>query len=273
MKPIQSESHVAGNAPLGKGTYRLVLREPAVAERVRPGQFVMLRSLHPGFPLMNRPFSVHNTQKSRKGEWRDLEILYRVVGRGTELLSRLTSGDKVLVLGPFGNGFSVGGRWDTAVLVAGGMGIAPFPLLVKKLRERKGTKRMILLYGVKRGAERIPLNVFACRGMETITAGEDGSGDFKGLVTDRLENVLRERELKGRRTRMFACGPDAMLARAGAEAAKFDIPCQVALEAGMACGFGVCLACVRRMRGEGGAPVYKRVCKDGPVFEAAEVLF
>lgn len=273
LKPLRIESSVIENPPVAAGIYKLSLAGSPAWRRAQPGQFVMLRSLQPGFPILNRPFSIHdillNSQRTVKG----IEILYKVVGRGTELLSRLNPGERVIIVGPLGQGFSLRGGWNAALLVAGGIGLAPFPLLMRKLAEKKSLRRVFLLFGVKRLQEMVPVERFSRKRVAIRLASEEGGLDFHGTVTGLLKDFLQEGVLKNLRTRIFACGPESMLADVSRIAGEAGIPCQVSLEAAMGCGFGVCLSCVHEMRDKEKGVCYKKVCLEGPVFKGDEVIF
>jgi dihydroorotate dehydrogenase electron transfer subunit len=193
-----------------------------------------------------------------------IEVLYRRIGRGTEMLSRKTNGETLDVLGPLGRGFDLGGTFRTALIVAGGLGIAPVLLLIDRLIKRG--KRVLLLWGVRKAAEITVLETLPKRGVRIHLATEDGSEGFRGRVTDLLGKFLPESGSLAS-PRGFACGPMPMLRTLQPVALNTGFGWQASLEERMACGVGVCQGCMVRLRGLG----YKTVCADGPVFNLMEL--
>lgn len=246
----------------------MTLEAPGIARAARPGQFVMLQ-VHGGRdPLLRRPMSVCRAPGASR---RRVEILYKVVGEGTRRLSRQPVGVRLAALGPLGNGFRLpagrrGGEEPPPLLVAGGVGIAIFPFLAEALRARGA--RPLLLYGARTSRDLVGLDLFRSRGVDVRLATEDGSRGTKGFVTALLEPLLGG---AGPRPAIFACGPTPMLRAVGALALERGAPCQLALESQMPCGIGVCLGCVVACPGDASGPIYRRVCTEGPVFEAGEV--
>ena len=220
----------------------------------RPGQFVMVRGAWGAHPVLGRAFSL--VEVGEVGA-----VLVCAVGDGTRRLVALRPGDALSVLGPLGHGFDAPAPGRTAVLVAGGVGVAPIAFLAETLAAG-GTKPSIL-FGA-RTADDLPLADRLAAAGDLCVTTEDGSAGERGLVTGPLERLLAARS----DAQIFACGPERMLeAVAGLAAAAFT-PCQVALESPMACGMGTCKGCaVLAANGS-----YKYVCSDGPVFEAAEIF-
>lgn len=200
-------------------------------------------------PLLPRPFSVHDSD----GVY--IKLLYHLKGKGTRSLSQLEKGMMVDVIGPLGHGFTPrsGGR---ALMVAGGLGIAPMPLLAKKLRSIG--MHPILLYGCRSQA-----HLVAARGIRGLVSTEDGSCGRRGKVTDLLDEQLR-REGTGC---VYACGPWPMLKQVSLMCRNYGMPCQVSLEARMACGVGACQGCAVKAAVGG----YLHVCSDGPVFDSCRI--
>jgi len=257
--PIVFNHHLAGES------YTLGFQCPEIAAAAAPGAFVMMREVQPRGYLLNRPFSIGNVDDDT------IEITYDAVGRATRAFAELDKGDELDVFGPLGRGFTV--RTDAAVnlLVAGGIGIAPFPLLAIELARRKHDARTILLAGY-RSADRVILEDFFDEiAVEYKVATDDGSRGFRGLVTELLEHELDDH--RNAKVAVYACGPAPMLKRVAAIAAERDLFCEVSLEQQMACGVGACLVCACKTRTPDGGDAYKMVCKDGPVFNAREVVF
>ncbi|CAO0819889.1 dihydroorotate dehydrogenase electron transfer subunit [Desulfarculales bacterium] len=254
---------VRRNQKLGQGFYGLVLRAPAIAAAARPGQFVMLRVSHGLDPLLARPFSIHGVE----GE--NLFILYRVVGKGSKLLSLVRPGNKSLSLwGSLGKGFDL--ALQRPVLVAGGIGMAPLVFAAKELAQAGRRAPFLLGLPSVQGLEGLirPLQAADAAGQIALgLASEDGSPSTRqGLVTLLLGEALESEESQ-RCDGVLACGPMPMLKAVAGICAKRGVSCQVSLEAPMACGLGACLGCVIPAAGGG----YLRACQEGPVMDAAAV--
>jgi dihydroorotate dehydrogenase electron transfer subunit len=148
------------------------------------------------------------------------------------------------------------------------MGIAPLFYLINSLLTKKfNPEKITLFFGVKRKNEYLLINEIVSTGIRLHLATEDGSSGFKGMITELFIQELKSKRLKTRRTKFYACGPNPMLKRISKISREFNLDCQVSLENHMPCGIGACMGCVVRTS-EG----YKRVCKDGPVFDAREVI-
>ncbi len=245
---------------------------PQISRQARPGQFVHLRCLDNIEPLLRRPISFHRFNGN------SFTILYRKVGRGTNLLTKKQKGDRIDALGPLGNGFKMIGRTKDerrgTILVAGGMGVAPLLALAEKLYEGRRAKgeghrenNMLVLLGAKTKKEVLCEKDFRSLGAEVQVATDDGSLGYKGLVSGLLERTLRRRKDEGRGT-ICACGPRPMLEKVARMAAKRRIDAYASLEENMACGVGACLGCAVRTKNG-----YRRVCKDGPVFNLKDIIW
>jgi dihydroorotate dehydrogenase electron transfer subunit len=264
--------------------FLLTLAAPAIARAARPGQFVMLQVRDGLDPLLRRPMSLCRVLPGRRGL---VQILYKVVGEGTRQLSRQPPGTMLRTLGPLGHGFALprratgprGGRRrgssrptgpaTTPVLIAGGIGIAIFPLLAEALLRRR--LRPTLLFGGRTRRDLVGLDLFRRRSVPVRVATEDGSAGTRGFVTRLLEPLLQEAAAGRRRIELYVCGPTPMLRAVADLARPAGLSCQLALESHMPCGIGVCLGCVVRCRDEDGGAPFRRVCTEGPVFEAARV--
>lgn len=235
--------------------YRIRIASEHISRDAQPGQFVLLR-VSPGLdPLLRRPFSLHEKDEE------SFELLYKVAGKGTSILSGRRCGEVIDTIGPLGKGFSpVDGE---ALLAAGGMGIAPLLFLARSLTE--DGKKVVLVYGAKTGALLIDCTRFEDTGVSVKLTTEDGSRGFTGTCVELLGSELSESEYSG----VYACGPSAMLRQVSQLCKEHGVPsCQVSVEEKMACGVGACLGCSVG-NNHGG---YLTVCKDGPVFEASEIL-
>lgn len=263
---------VEAQTELGAGYYLIRLRCPEIAGETRAGQFIMVGARDIDTMLIRRPFSVARLVHDPATHLPvALEMLYRVVGRGTNYLSHLRVGNELAILGPLGRGFWLPAEEDGAELiaVAGGIGSAIFPLLLQQLGPQ--AQKTTLCFGGRTAADLVLVEWFGEHCGELITATEDGSAGHHGLVTAVLEQRL-SRSGSGPKL-VMACGPRPMLRRVAEMCLAQDIPCQLALEETMACGFGVCLGCVVPKRHPADEfDSFVRVCTEGPVFDAREVL-
>lgn len=255
------ESKILYNDRLAEGYFRLGLSWKT--PEVKAGHFVMLRLSDGMDPLLRRPFGVFRVigAKGKSTRGTGIELLYRVVGRGTSILSARRPGETLGILGPLGNGFPAPQKGRKVVMVTGGMGIVPLYLLAQRLPE--GT----LLFGARSKKESFLLDEFRELGMKIKTATEDGSAGARGFVTALLEKELSPD------TVVYACGPVGMLKAVSHLCLDAGVQCFVSLERSMACGIGVCLGCaVRTINHEARENRnYKMVCSDGPVFDGKDV--
>ncbi|HEY6873505.1 MAG TPA: dihydroorotate dehydrogenase electron transfer subunit [Geobacteraceae bacterium] len=268
---MQFKSMVIANNEVSPGYYRMRLTAPGEMLSSRPGQFVMVKVRDAIDPLLRRPFGIFDlgiapAEFSGGAEQPYLEMLYRVVGKGTAALAALHHGDHLDILAPLGQGFDPGNPAEEKILVGGGVGLAPLFYLAKELVAKS---RVRLFIGGKTKEDILCVTEFERLGVETYVATDDGTLGAGGLVTDVMERHLAEES--GKKT-IFACGPMPMLRAVAEIAGRSSIPCQVSLEAYMACGMGACLGCVVKGRDHGeNRPDYRCVCKDGPVFDFREL--
>jgi dihydroorotate dehydrogenase electron transfer subunit len=258
---------VLRNIDLDPAHFLLEFSAPTMVASMRPAQFFMI-GIPGGETLLRRPYSVCGLPGTfGDGPADAAQVLYKVVGRGTALLAALKGGAALDVLGPLGNGFEPLDAGATrAVLVAGGIGAAPFPALVAALGPTT-TPRMF--YGA-RAAGDLPLADWFGARTELTLATEDGSAGVRGRVTEPLDAFLRAAD--PRSLHVYACGPEPMLRVVARLAALHGVRTDLALEAHMACGFGVCLGCVVPTR-HGAELRYERVCVEGPVRRAEELAW
>jgi dihydroorotate dehydrogenase electron transfer subunit len=264
--------------------YKMRIRCPAIACKAKPGQFVMVRVTEAFDPLLRRPLSIHrvcsgqDTAKTKKSP-ACIELLYRSVGKGTYILSKKQKGDSIDLTGPLGNGFSIDNNLQTAVLVAGGIGVAPLLSLAQKLKGSRGTNpvktTLMALLGGKTSADILCRTDLRKLGAKVAVSTEDGSSGTKGLVTDLLTGFFEELSPVNRKGLcLYGCGPLPMLRALAEFADRQNLPCQVSLETRMACGVGACLGCSVPARSNGGRlPAFQRACKEGPVFDSSIVLW
>jgi dihydroorotate dehydrogenase electron transfer subunit len=262
--PIRARTQVVDQRLEGLNR-RIVLRTPQWPG-FAPGQFLMLSPGPLGAvsrldPLLPRPMAVYRASPIGGGA-ADVEVLYKLSGRGTRLLADARPGETVGIVGPLGHGFPHPEAGTPAILVGGGTGIASLYELAAQLAP-KGSPRVLL--GARSADELMGLSDFRGLGAALDVATEDGSVGTRGLVTELLGRALAQ---AGGAT-VYACGPTAMMRRVAELAAPSARECFVSLENPMACGFGVCLGCAVP-RAEGG---FRLVCRDGPVFEASEIAW
>ena len=248
MKKI-FETEIMANFEIAEKIFRLEVYSPELASLANAGQFVEVQ-LSDEFTL-RRPFGVASTKNDT------IKMFYRVIGHGTDFLSRRNFGEILNVMGPLGNGF------DTNVtgkifLVGGGMGLAPLLCAAEKI------SNVDILMGGKTGDEVMFWErEFVDSVSEMFVTTDDGSLGEKGFVTNFLPEILQA----GNYSAVYTCGPEIMMRNVALEVVANDIPCQVSFERRMACGLGACLSCsIDTANGR------KKVCKDGPVFDATEVF-
>ncbi len=264
--------------------YVLRLHAPEIAERARPGSFVHLQ-VDPQRPL-RRPISIMRVDK--RAGW--IELLYKVFGEGTTLLARRCVGERISVLGPIGRPFEAHMERPRPLLIGGGVGIPPMIFLADTLREIAGAWQPFVIMGSE-----VPFPFTAARsriivpgvaegviaamplledwGIPSRLASNQGyPGCHEGYVTDLARGWLEALDEDARNeVEVFACGPHPMLEAVAKLAREFRLPCQVSMEEFMACGVGGCAGCVIEVQTDKG-PAMKRVCVDGPVFDARAVF-
>lgn len=255
----QALASVIANDPVADGVFVIRLEEPDQANQVRPGQFVHVRCRDGSDPLLRRPLSVLRTGRCRAsglpaGQY---EVLYEVVGRGTELLSRLRPGDLLDVLGPLGRPFEINRGTRRLLLVGGGVGIVPLVALADEAIQREIA--VTLLAGFRSAAKVYPAGRLP-PDLEYVVATNDGSLGHEGYVTSLVPSYLVWAD------QICACGPVPMLRALATVERPDSLPVSIAMEERMGCAMGVCLGCVVPTRS---GP--RRVCRDGPVFALEEM--
>ena len=235
----------------GEGIHVLSFTSAAMSRSIRAGQFLNLRVEEACEPLLRRPFSAYRIEKS------SIEIVFNVVGRGTAALRRKKQGDVLDVLGPLGKPFkTVDPGFDTGVLIGGGLGVAPLPLLTSALKEQG--KPVVTFLGARSAAQLVTDH------LENLhTATDDGSKGFRGNVVGLVSDFLSRHPVT--HPKIFACGPMPMLRAVASFARASEIPCEVSLEGPMGCGIGICQGCPVELAGP--EKSYALMCKDGPAFD------
>ncbi len=243
-KTIELDNHI----------YLLKMYCPEIAASINPGEFLNIRVSKTMYPLLRRPFSVCDVEDDF------IYIMFNVFGEGTKILSRKQKGDLIDILGPLGHGFNLEGDYESAVIVGGGLGAAPFPFVTRRISSQKNiltfiggrTHKDVITYGMK----------------NVLISTDDGSIGTKGTVVDLLNKNLNS--IKSDKVKMFACGPTAMLKSIKSFCNKNEIECEMSTECAMACGFGICQGCP--VESTKHPEKYALVCKDGPVFNAKDIV-
>ncbi len=253
---IQALCTVTENSLVASNTYVLRFQAPVIAFSCRPGQFINIKVNDAGMPLLRRPFSVYHVEGDT------VAIIFNVVGLGTRLLSAKRPGEQLDILGPLGRPFGLDDRFSTALLVGGGLGVAPLPMITDALRGRG--RSVVTFLGSRTRDQLVPAH------LENVQiATDDGSEGFHGTVVDLLRRYLRDHHLPG--PKIFGCGPTRMLKELARLSAEIQIPCEVSLESAMACGIGICQGCPVETMGR--EKKYALVCTDGPVFSTECLVF
>ncbi len=266
------------------GQFVMRLHAPQCASRAQAGSFAHV-TCDPAVP-MRRPLSIMRANPAEG--W--IEFLYKVIGDGLRHLSSRRPGDRISVLGPIGMPFRPAAAYPRPLLIGGGVGIPPMVFLAESLRSQLPDHDPLVIMGseipfpfaeARSGitVPGIPSDVDACMPLleewgitSRLTSLQGYAGCFKGYVTDLARSWLAQLQAAERRqVQVFACGPTPMLEAVAALAREFELPCQVSLEEFMACAVGGCAGCTVLVRTPQG-PAMKRVCVDGPVFEASEVF-
>jgi dihydroorotate dehydrogenase electron transfer subunit len=259
------EAEVAVNDDAADGHMKLELHFPADENaRPVPGQFIMLRVHEGSDPLLARPLGIAGYLE--ENDVARIEIFYRIVGRGTREMSKWTAGHSVKFLGPLGNGFDLPPAGSRSLLIAGGIGLPPLLALAREMAALGRKGELTVLYGGRRLAGMVGMDVLEGLGIEVQTCTEDGSCGQQGIVTGLLSKY---ENTKG--SHLFVCGPNPMMLAVHEAYDSLSETSQYSLESRMACGFGVCSGCaVTVERGEGRE--YQRACREGPVFAGRDLV-
>lgn len=268
---FQTEGIVVKNGKIKSLYFILWVHCPPIANRVKPGQFVMLKVSDDRIPFLRRPFSVYQSypydhrNESKRG---NLAIVYKIVGKGTQKMTALRKGQKVGLIGPLGNGFTLPSLPSSKkhVLIGGGMGIVS----LFSLTEALGGRNVIAFIGGKRREDILCADDFRKLKAKVLIATENGSLGIRGTVVDLFFSHMKKLK-KQEKYSVYACGPVAMLKALAKDFSFKRLTCQASLEARMACGFGACWGCVVKTNHP--KVPYQRVCKDGPVFGLEDIVW
>jgi dihydroorotate dehydrogenase electron transfer subunit len=239
--------------PLDNNIFVQKIYAPDISAVMHPGQFLNIKVTETIYPLLRRPFSICDYD----GDY--IYIMFNIFGEGTKMLAGKKIDDQLDILGPLGKGFNTEGDYDTAVIVAGGLGAAPFPALFRRL----GSRNIMTFIG-----GRSHKDVIKYKMINYYTATDDGSEGIKGNVIDLLNKNIDK--LRKDKIKIFACGPNAMLRALKEFCIEHNFNCEASTECAMACGFGICQGCPIESTHE--KDKYLLVCKDGPVFNVMDVI-
>ena len=262
-KKFDLSTAVISNKPVVENHYLLRCSCPEIAAIALPGQFIHVLIPQDSGLLLRRPFTIYTVEGD------EITMLYQLIGEGTTVLSRLKRDDPIRVLGPLGNTFEISSVPDPAIIVGGGAGIASLMLLAVALRD--AGVHTLGLVGSMNQARLLSVGDLKAMGVETHIATDDGSVGHHGFVTELLTYLLETHDL--RNPIIYACGPDGMLRTVTKIALDYEIPTQLAIENRMGCALGVCLGCVCKVQMPGGGFEYQRVCTEGPVFKAEDIIW
>lgn len=247
-------SPVVETKQVHKNIFIQKIYSPEIASVIKPGQFLNIRVSENVFPLLRRPFSICDVEGD------NIYLMFNIMGEGTKILAHKNEGDLVDILGPLGNGFNLDGNYQNALIVAGGLGSAPFPFVTRYLKDKKNilsfvggrTEDDVITYGMQ----------------NVLTSTDNGSVGFKGNVVQLLEENINKINIAS--SKVFACGPNIMLRALKEFCIKNNLDCEVSTESAMACGFGICQGCPIESTSQ--KDKYLLVCKDGPVFNVKDVV-
>ena len=256
----QQDAIVVEHQPIQGGYQLLVMRAPAVAAQVRPGQFVHVRVPHLGESVLRRPFSVF------KADGEQLAILYKSVGKGTRTLQYLKPGETLNLVGPLGHGFPPPQPASYPVIIAGGYGMAALYLTA-----RQSPIKGLAFFGGRKAQDILCVKEFEALGWTVRVTTEDGSLGRRGLVTEALDEWWTS-EGAGRVPECFACGPTGMLRAVSERAVRHGWTAWISADTNMGCGVGACLTCVVKVR-DGDGWKWARSCHEGPVFAARDLVW
>jgi len=277
------KARIISNKKIKGRFYHCAIASGKLARQSLPGQFVQIKVAPVHEPLLRRPFSIHGVNG------KNIEIIYEVVGQATRILSQRKKGEYLDVIGPLGKGFDYSSQvlkpLGSVILVAGGMGVAPLIFLAEKIAKFKiknQKSKILVLIGAKTKNQILCEKEFKNLGCNVKIATDDGSCGFKGRVTELLMHLPST--INHQPSTIYACGPHPMLREVSRLSVEYKIPAQVSLEEHMSCGIGACMGCVVKIKNpclsgrQETAKIkddfkYNRVCKEGPVFDAVQIIW
>jgi len=279
-RACQMRTPILENVQIARDTFRVRFGCPAIAQRIIPGQFVMMRLADCDDPLLARPLALYDTIVSQDGAATGIDIVYLTAGKFTRRLAGSGPGEMLEVWGPLGNGFPPQSA-EHLIIAAGGIGQTPFLALAAEHlgrkrygdppRETPRPRRISFCFGARSADYLAGVDDFRQLGIDVRLSTDDGTQGHPGLVTDVLRKLLEQRSAESRQ--IVCCGPERMMEAVAEVALRFKVPCQVSLETPMACGIGICFTCVAKVRQSDGSWDYKRTCVEGPIFDAEQIVW
>lgn len=251
---------VLDHQPIQGGYHLLHMRAPGVAPRVQPGQFIHVKVPHLEECVLRRPFSVF------RADGDTLAILYKDVGKGTRTLKFIQAGESLSILGPLGRGFPPPQPGRFPLIVAGGYGMAALYLTA-----RASPVKGVAFFGGRTAKDILCVGEFEQLGWQVRVTTQDGSLGRRGLVTDELDAWCAS-DSAGRTPELFVCGPSGLLKACAERALRRGWTAWTSMDNNMGCGVGACLTCVLKVH-EGDTWAWARACREGPVFEAKDVVW
>lgn len=257
---VAVHAKIIESRPVSKEYRKLTFSSPGISRSALPGQFVHVLVEDDAGLLLRRPFSILSAENG------NVSFVYKVVGKGTELLSKKGTQDLLNVVGPLGNPYGVDSHTQHVILVAGGYGVSPTLFLATQLKKKKFKGKVTTILGARTRELLLCVKEFQKLGVQMVVTTGDGSAGKKGLVTDALQSILLR--AKKDSVQIFACGPNAMLHAVAKAALKHHVPAQLSMEQQLGCGLGACLGCVIETKHG-----FERVCTEGPVFDAQNIVW
>jgi dihydroorotate dehydrogenase electron transfer subunit len=262
---------ILSNEEIQKEYFLMKIKISSSFDNPLPGQFIMIRIAGLADPFLSRPISIYSF--SRGKNFCSMELLYRVVGKGTQILAGLIKSSQVEIHGPLGGSFEVPADKKQTIFIAGGIGVAPLSLLAEYLcRNFCLSKASMSFYlGAQTADAIVGLEKLQklCYSIQVCT--DDGTLGRKGLVTDAFQKDMKKYCAED--TIIYTCGPKAMVKTLSKILSGTKFQCQASLEERMACGTGACVGCAVAIMDEQGSLTYKRVCADGPVFDIGHIIW
>ncbi|MGV8059728.1 MAG: dihydroorotate dehydrogenase electron transfer subunit [Smithellaceae bacterium] len=262
---------VLKNEEIQQDYFLMKVALPDSFDEPKPGQFVMIRIAGLSEPFLGRPISVYSYKKSKSAA--TVELLYRVVGKGTQILAGLIKGSQVEIHGPLGGSYAVSPEKENIVFIAGGIGVAPLSLLAQYLCKNVciAPAQMSFYLGAQTAGAVVGLDKLKdlCYNIHICT--DDGTLGQKSLVTSAFQKDIKK--YNPSTTAIYACGPKPMMKALAGILGEGEFNCQVSLEERMACGAGACVGCAVAIKDKQGNVAYRRVCSDGPVFNLEDVIW
>lgn len=261
---------VSKNKEIQNDYFLMKVTMPSSFAKPLPGQFVMIRIAGLQDPFLSRPISIYSYSRGKTSC--SIELLYQVVGKGTQIMAGLINGSQVEICGPLGGSYTVDPAKKNIVLIAGGIGIAPLSLLAQYLCKTscQDKSAMTFYYGAQTEGAVVGLDHLRKYCYKIVVCTDDGSLGEKSLVTKAFQKDIKKYAPED--TAIYACGPKPMI-RSLSTILSDQYFCQVSLEERMACGVGACVGCAVAIKDEKGGKTYQRVCADGPVFDLEKVIW